>query len=144
MSKEQIASKGFLKLTAKKTGPDIYHNFLFDQSMKLKLGLLVTDLCQPFEISGDLCTKIFNSCLQKQPLELFFRRATSLKKRLWHRCFLVNFAKFWRTSFCRGPPGDCFWTDHFLKLFKANVFGEGNEVYQEYGSSKDVLKQDSQ
>ena len=25
--------------------------------------------------------------------------ATSLKKRLWHRCFPVNFAKFLRTSF---------------------------------------------
>ena len=45
MSKEQIASKDFLKLTAKKTGLDIYYNFLFDHSMKLKLGLLVTDLC---------------------------------------------------------------------------------------------------
>ena len=27
------------------------------------------------------------------------RRATLLKKRLWHRCFLVNFAKFFRTPF---------------------------------------------
>ena len=99
MSKEKIASKDFLKLAAKKTGPDIYYNFLFNHSMKLKLGLLVTDLCQPFEISGDLYTKIFSSCLQKQPPELFFRRATSLKKRLWHRCFPVNFAKFLRTPF---------------------------------------------
>ena len=33
---------------------------------------------------------------------LFFnkvRPATLLKKRLWHRCFLVNFAKFLRTHF---------------------------------------------
>ena len=27
------------------------------------------------------------------------RPATLLKKRLWHRCFLLNFAKFLRTSF---------------------------------------------
>ena len=27
------------------------------------------------------------------------RPATLLKKRLWHRCFPVNFAKFLRTSF---------------------------------------------
>ena len=27
------------------------------------------------------------------------RRATLLKKRPWHRCFLVNFAKFLRTPF---------------------------------------------
>ena len=65
--------------------------------MKLKSGLLVTDLCQPVEISGYLCTKIFNSCIQKQPL--FIRRATLLKKRLWHRYFPVNFGKFLRTTF---------------------------------------------
>ena len=32
------------------------------------------------------------------------RPVTLLKKRLWHRCFLVNVAKFLRT-----PLGDCFW-----------------------------------
>ena len=31
-----------------------------------------------------------------------------IKKRLWHRCFPVNFAKFLRTSFYRAPLGDCF------------------------------------
>ena len=30
---------------------------------------------------------------------LFLRPATLLKKRLWHRCFPVNFAKFQRTPF---------------------------------------------
>ena len=30
---------------------------------------------------------------------LCLRRATLLKKRLWHRCFPVNFAKFLRTTF---------------------------------------------
>ena len=29
------------------------------------------------------------------------RPATSLKKRLWHRCFPVNFAKFLRTPFLK-------------------------------------------
>ena len=38
--------------------------------------------------------------------------ATLLKKRLWHKCFLVNFAKFLRTPFLhRIPPVDCFWTN---------------------------------
>ena len=36
------------------------------------------------------------------------RPATLLKKRLWDRCFSVNFAKFFRTLFYRTPPGDCF------------------------------------
>ena len=33
------------------------------------------------------------------------RPATLSKKRLWHRCFLVNFAKFLRTSFLQNTPG---------------------------------------
>ena len=33
--------------------------------------------------------------------------ATSLKKRPWHRCFLVNFAKFLKTLFYRTPVDDC-------------------------------------
>ena len=36
--------------------------------------------------------------------------ATLLKKRLWHRCFPMNFAKFPRTPFHRTPLNDCFST----------------------------------
>ena len=32
------------------------------------------------------------------------RSATLLKKRLWHRCFPVNFAKFLRTPFFHRTP----------------------------------------
>ena len=31
--------------------------------------------------------------------------ATLLKKRLWQRCFLVNFAKFLRTPLLKNIPG---------------------------------------
>ena len=48
----------------------------------------------------------FVKCIGKNLCQsLFFnkvaglRPATSLKKRLWHRCFPVNFAKFLRTPF---------------------------------------------
>ena len=38
------------------------------------------------------------------------RPATSLKKRLWHRCFPVKFAKLLRTPlFYRAPLDDCSW-----------------------------------
>ena len=37
-----------------------------------------------------------------------------LKKRLWHRCFPVNFVKFLRT------PGDCFYVVD--KFQKANCY----------------------
>ena len=36
---------------------------------------------------------------------LQFRPATLSKKRLWHRCFPVNFAKFLRTSFSQNISG---------------------------------------
>ena len=44
---------------------------------------------------------------------LFFKKvagvrpATLLKKRLWHRCFPVNFAKFLITSFLQNSSGGC-------------------------------------
>ena len=36
------------------------------------------------------------------------RPATFLKKRLWDRCFPVNFAKFLRTPFLQTTSGGCF------------------------------------
>ena len=43
------------------------------------------------------------------------KSATLFKKRLWHRCFSMNFAKFLRTPFHRAPLNDCFLTiQHFL------------------------------
>ena len=36
------------------------------------------------------------------------RSATLLKKRLWHRCFPVNFAKFLRTPFLHNTSSGCF------------------------------------
>ena len=36
---------------------------------------------------------------------IMLRPATSLKKRLWHRCFPVNFV---RTPFLQNTPGGCF------------------------------------
>ena len=40
----------------------------------------------------------------------FLRAATSLKKKLWHRYFSVNFVKFLRTSFLENTSGGCFWS----------------------------------
>ena len=37
------------------------------------------------------------------------RPATLLKKRLWHRCFPVNFAKFLRNLFSQNTSSGCFW-----------------------------------
>ena len=36
------------------------------------------------------------------------RSATPLKKRLWHRCFPVDFAEFLRTPFLQNTSSSCF------------------------------------
>ena len=38
------------------------------------------------------------------------RPATLLKKRLWHRCFSLNFVKFYRTTFLQNTFGRLFLT----------------------------------
>ena len=37
------------------------------------------------------------------------RSATLIKKRLWYRCFPVNFVNFLRTPFLHNTCGGCFW-----------------------------------
>ena len=47
-----------------------------------------------------------NTCLRVSFLiKLQARPATLLKKRLWHRCFPVNFAKFVRATFLQNTSG---------------------------------------
>ena len=50
------------------------------------------------------------------------RPATLLKKRLSHRWFPVNFAKFPRTPFLKNTSGGCFW---IFKLTKMVLFSKG-------------------
>ena len=50
------------------------------------------------------CSQILSLKIITWPKSLFL-----LKKRLWHRCFPVNFVKFLRTPFFRTPLGDCFY-----------------------------------
>ena len=44
--------------------------------------------------------------------------ATLLKKRLWHRSFRMNFAKFSRTPFYETPLDDCFWPNISKRIEK--------------------------
>ena len=57
-----------------------------------------------------LCKEAFLKKFAKfvgEHLCLFFNEDL-LKKRLWQRCFPVNFGKFLNPSFYRTPPDDCF------------------------------------
>ena len=45
-------------------------------------------------------------------------RVSLLKKRLWRRCFFVNFVKFLGTTFYSTPLDDCFCPKHkFTEYF---------------------------
>ena len=57
------------------------------------------------------------------------RPATLLKKRLWHRCFPVNFAKFLRISFLQNTSGRLllesrqYICNYFMILICSKMFG---------------------
>ena len=50
------------------------------------------------------------------------RPATLLKKRLWHRCFPVNFVKFLRTPFLQNTSDGCFDNTQAKGFLAAQVF----------------------
>ena len=70
------------------------------------------------------------------------RPATLIKKRLWHRCFPVNFAKFWEHVFLQNTYSGCFsdnvcelssyWNEAYSTIFmtsyqiKIELFGRVN------------------
>ena len=43
-----------------------------------------------------------------------------LKKRLWHRCFTVDFAKFLRIPFYRTALSHCFWNKIYYNSQRGN------------------------
>ena len=53
------------------------------------------------------------------------RPATLLKKRLWHRCFPVNFCKIFETVFYRTLPGDFFW-------LHVSTYSKGNKRWNKH------------
>ena len=60
--------------------------------------------------------KIFAKFIEKHLCQSFLfntvvglRPATLLKKRLWHRCFPVNFGKYLRTPLLYNTSGGCFY-----------------------------------
>ena len=76
-------------------------------------------------ITDELCCLIYDSQTNLTDRTSIPRPANLLKKRLWHRCFPVNFAKFLSTPFLQNGSGGCFCTDisklvticHYCLLF---------------------------
>ena len=87
------------------------------------------------------------------------RPATLLKKRLWHTCFPVNFAKFLRNLFYRTPLDDCFSlrvvyddsissivdllnSDHSVSVHYKNIHGLGIDLYNSRSNiSGDIMNE---
>ena len=57
------------------------------------------------------------------------RPATLLKKRLWHRCIPVNFAKFLRTPILQNTSSGCF-RNSVMDYLKDQANGQRATVYQ--------------
>ena len=60
----------------------------------------------PQNLQENTCARV--SFLIKLQAEATLQPATLLKKRLWHRCFPMNFAKFLRTLFLYSIFGGCY------------------------------------
>ena len=81
---------------------------------------LLTKLRLQYRWLRSICPeKYFKKAVLKKP-----EACNLLKKRLWNRCFPVNFEKFLRKFFyrtsCRTPPDDCFCT-FFLIITASTV-----------------------
>ena len=81
------------------------------------------------KFTGNTCARLsfFNKVAGRRP-------ETLLKKRVWHRCFPLNFAKFSRTSFSRNTSGQLLLQNEdsstgisplqILRNFQEEVFSE--------------------
>ena len=86
---------------------------LFTDDISLFTNVTDKNQKQPPEVfCKKRCSWKFRKIHRKTPVpeSLFnkvagLRPATLLKKRLWHRCFPVNFAKFLRTPFLQNTSG---------------------------------------
>ena len=65
------------------------------------------------------------------------RPGTLLKKRLWHRCFPVNFVEFLRTPFFIETSGGCFY-----KLLIQSTFGISNKSFGPCSMKSHIISSD--
>ena len=98
-----------LVLSTKKRYSSFWKKVFVFQKICFKIKVLTT-----FKISIDVHIKTCRSLKRRAILKipeaatggaLLERPATSLKKRLWHRCFPVNFEKFLRVHFWQNTSG---------------------------------------
>ena len=98
MSKKQIRDKNL-----------IYKNLIFE--VVLVINKIIFSNFQ----WDNAIFENFSRKNQKQPPEVLAAPANLLKKRLWHRCFPVNFVKFLRTPFSQNTSGRLLLKNFFMR-----------------------------
>ena len=96
----------------------------FEGSIKRQTGIPMSLLRPYYQLTeaatrGVLCKRVFLKISQNSQ-ENTCARVSFLKKRLWHRCFPVNFVKFLRAPFLQNTSEQLLLNLAFLKvvLFK--------------------------
>ena len=113
----------------------IWKSFIDDKSsIKLSMITMITSMtnsrssCPEVFCKKGVLTNFAKFTGKHLCQRLFFnkvaglRPSTLLKKRLWHRCFPVNLAKFLRTPFSQNTSGGCFCNSFLLSLLNAYLF----------------------
>ena len=80
-----------------------FANFFKNTYSEEHLGTLLTEAATRSVLKGKVFLEISRNSPENPCTRV--RSATLFKKRLWYRCFPVNFAKFLRTSFLKNTSG---------------------------------------
>ena len=90
-------------------GPDhpiIFTDFGILRSVFNRLSTRFMPLVSSYLLFGEVVFLMLSGGMQRDQLH---GSATLIKKRLWHRCFLVNCTNFLRTRFLQNTSGGYFW-----------------------------------
>ena len=99
LSKKRLWQRRFPVYFAKFLRTPFLQNISGGFFWKLHIYSYLLILAQPAFICSNSTMKTAENLVRSSNRRSSLRAATLLKKRLWHRCFPVNFAKFLRTPF---------------------------------------------
>ena len=106
---------------------------------EFKHGFYLSRNIRPAVFSKKGVLKIFAKFKRKHLYESLsfnkvvgLRSATLLKKRLLHRCFLVNFVEFLRTPFLQNNSGRLLLKETFAETPKTNINIDETEFISSY------------
>ena len=105
LSKKRLWQRRFPVYFAKFLRTPFLQNISGGFFWKLHIYSYLLILTQPAFICSNSKMKTAENLVRSSNRRSSLRAATLLKKRLWHRCFPVNFAKFLRIPFLQNTSG---------------------------------------